>query len=228
MLGEFTVQKVALTVIGLLAVLGIAAFFGPDLGTPPKIEISSSNQASSAPQRLLSTPADPTDQPKEVEPGKLIVHVAGAVASPGVYEFEPGSRVKDALEKAGGSKGEASLDDINLSAKLVDGEQVYIPLKTEDAPAEVAKVAEVYSGARAKASPTKAKATSRALAPKSISLNTATAAELDRLPGVGPSTAAKIIAYRQDHGGFSSIDEVLAVKGIGPKKLAEMRPYLRL
>lgn len=226
MLGEFTVQKVALSVIGLLVVLGIAAFFGPDLGAPPSIEISSSKVEPGAPQRFLEVPSnDAKDVPA---PTKVVVHVAGGVLSPGVYEFEPGARVKDALERAGGSKADASLDDINLSAKLVDGEQVYVPLKSEDPPAEVAKVAEVYAGSRAKSAGAKAKSSSKSLAPKSVSLNTATAAELDRLPGVGPSTAAKIIAYRQDHGGFSSIDEVLAVKGIGHKKLAEMRPYLRL
>lgn len=227
MLGEFTVQKVALSVIGLLVVLGIAAFFGPDLSAPPKIEISNSKDTRGAPQRLLEAP--PTNGAKdEPAPTKVVVHVAGAVLSPGVYEFESGARVKDALERAGGSKGDASLDDINLSAKLVDGEQVYIPVKSEDPPTEIAKVAEVYTGSRAKSAGAKAKSSSKSLAPKSISLNTANAAELDRLPGVGPSTAAKIIAYRQEHGGFSSVDEVLAVKGIGPKKLAEMRPYLRL
>lgn len=164
-------------------------------------------------------------------PGKIIVHVTGAVRHPGLLRLEGDVRVQDAIEKAGGPT-DADLDALNLAAKVEDGTQIYVPKK--GAPQDDGKVAEQYAGGPSaqtaytssamKAAP---KGSSRP-APGSISLNTATMADLDRLPGVGPATAGKILDYRRSHGGFTSVDEVLAVKGIGPKKLAAMREFLRL
>lgn len=166
------------------------------------------------------------------KPSEVVVHVAGAVAKPGVLHLSSESRVQDAINEAGGAAQDADLEALNLAAKLVDGTQVFVPHRkpgTANQPA----VGDEYVGGEQADSPYVA--VQRAESSKSstpgagsISLNTSGMSELERLPGVGPATAQKIIEYRKEHGGFTSIDEVMAVRGIGPKKLEAMRKYLRL
>ena len=145
-------------------------------------------------------PAFPVVAAPPAPPPRLVVDVAGAVRRPGLYRLPQGSRVADAVARAGGASAKASLDGVNLAAPLADGEQVLVP----------ARGAAASTGATP--SPT---------AP--VDLNTATAEQLDTLPGVGPATAQKIIDYRQAHGPFRSLDELEAVPGIGPAKLEQMK-----
>ena len=137
-----------------------------------------------------------------------VVDVAGAVRRPGVYELEAGARVLDAVRRAGGAKRGANLAAINLAARLADGQQIVVP----------GRVAPVGS-------PAPVGAAEGPSAP--ISLGTATLEQLETLDGVGPATAQKIVAYRTQHGGFRSIDDLANVPGIGPKKLAAMRPHVQ-
>ena len=130
---------------------------------------------------------------------RLVVDVAGAVRRPGLYTLATGTRVDDALAAAGGATQHADVTAVNLAAPLADGEQVVV-------------AARGTGGVGAGAAPG---------AP--VSLSTATAEQLDTLPGIGPSTAAKIVAYRQQHGAFHSLAELDAVSGIGPSKLAELK-----
>ncbi len=143
-------------------------------------------------------------------PATIVVHVAGAVASPGVYQLPGGARVVDAVAAAGGAAGQARTDAVNLAAPLHDGDRVYVPTVDEASPppAGVSGAA----GAPAAAGP---------VGP--IDLNTATVDELDRLPGVGPATAAAIVAYREAHGPFASVDALAEVRGIGPAKIDAIR-----
>jgi competence protein ComEA len=130
--------------------------------------------------------------------------VVGAVAQSGVEHLPAGSRVVDALDAAGGTAPDADLARLNLAQVLDDGEQIY-----------VARVGE--------AAPTPAPSPSSAAgSPAKVNLNTASAAELDELPGVGPATAEAIIAAREEHR-FASVDDLLDVRGIGEAKLAELR-----
>jgi competence protein ComEA len=167
--------------------------------------------------------------PKTEKLGKLTVHVAGAVKTPGVIEFDSGARVQDAIERTGGAVN-ADLEGINLAAPLEDGTQLYVPKKEEEDP----PVVEAYRGgpkakskyvSRPKRSPKKQE---EKLTAGSISLNTASKKQLERLPGIGPATADKIIEYRDAHGGFTDVDQLLVIKGIGPKKLQDIRPFVRL
>jgi competence protein ComEA len=147
----------------------------------------------------------------------------------------PGARVQDALEKAGGATAIADLAQINLAAPLVDGSQLYVPEKGKslDNPinADYREGIEGVSVARYSAHSRSSRGASRskkAPPPASISLNTASLGQLQQLPGVGPATARQIVEYRKTHGPFRSIDELLVLKGIGPKKLAKMREFVKL
>lgn len=149
-----------------------------------------------------------------------LVHVAGAVRRPGVYRLREGERIQDAVRRAGGPRRGADLNAINLAAKVADGQQVVVPRRGVTAAA----------GAPSSAPAGAAGATGEAGAPPQppVSLNTATAEQLDTLDGVGPATAQKILDWRREHGGFHSIDDLGEVPGIGPKRLAALRTKVQL
>jgi competence protein ComEA len=141
-----------------------------------------------------------------------LVHVAGAVRSPGVYRLRDGERVQDAVRRAGGPRAGADLNAINLAAKVADGQQVVVPRRG------AAGAAPVGAGTGEPGGPPQAP----------VSLNSATAEQLDTLDGVGPATASKILEYRRQHGGFRSIDDLGEIPGIGPKRLAALRGKVQL
>jgi competence protein ComEA len=146
---------------------------------------------------------------------RLVVDVKGAVRRPGVYRLDTGARAYDAVRRAGGLTRRADRVGVNLAARVVDGGEVVVPERSGVAvtggPTTSAGVADDEAGADV---------------PLSIDLNTATEQELEQLDGVGPATAANIVAYRQEHGGFASIDELDEVSGIGDAKLAAIRAQL--
>ncbi|MHB9052960.1 MAG: helix-hairpin-helix domain-containing protein [Thermoleophilia bacterium] len=142
----------------------------------------------------------------------LKVHVVGAVTNPGLYEIAAGSRAADALAKAGGPTPAADLNQINLAAKLADGQQLVVPEKG---------AAGAAAAGTAGASGAAGSGTSGA--PQPVNLNSATLEQLNSLDGIGPKTAQKIIDYREAHGGFKSIEELLEVPGIGPAKFDQIK-----
>lgn len=146
--------------------------------------------------------------------GDVVVHVVGAVVAPGVQRLPAGSRVIDAVERAGGAAGDADLARINLAAPLADGQQVYV-LRI----GEVAPMPPVGAAAGAAGSPAGGDA-----AGGPVDINRATATELEELPGVGPATAEAIIAHREQNGPFTSVDDLIDVRGIGDAKLEQIRP----
>jgi competence protein ComEA len=157
-----------------------------------------------------TTQAEPLPPPPAVAAGvtglpssRVVVDVVGAVRRPGLYRLRQGSRIADAVARAGGATDKADLAQVNLAAPLADGEQVVVARR--GAPGAVGG----GSSTGAPAGP--------------VQLSTATLEQLDTLPGVGPSTAQKILDYREKHGAFSSADELDAVPGIGPKRLEQLR-----
>ena len=149
------------------------------------------------------------------------MHVVGQVARPGVFTMPAGSRVRDAVAKAGAGKG-ADLAAINLARPLVDGEQVHVPKPGEIVPAGVGGSGSAAgSGAGGSTGGTGIGGAGGA---GPVNLNSATAAQLEELPGVGPVLAQRIIDWRTEHGRFASVDELGEVSGIGEKIFAALQP----
>jgi competence protein ComEA len=138
----------------------------------------------------------------------VVVDVAGAVQRPGVYRLPAGARVTDAVQRAGGANGRASLDQINLAAHLGDGQQIVVP---ERAPGGTANAQ--VAGAGSEDAP--------------ISLGSATVEQLDTIEGIGPVTAQDIVDYRDQHGGLSSIEQLDQISGIGPATMEALRKRLQ-
>jgi competence protein ComEA len=137
----------------------------------------------------------------------VVVDVSGAVAKPGVYRLPGGSRVVDALRRAGGPTGSAALEAINRAARLADGQQVVVPA------ADAVAAAASGAGASSESTP--------------ISLGTATVEQLDTIDGIGPVTAQKIVEYRDEQGGLASVEQLDEVSGIGPATLESLRARLQ-
>lgn len=135
---------------------------------------------------------------------RLTVHVVGAVRRPGLYRLVDGSRVADAVERAGGATARAELALINLAAPLADGAQIVVPSRVAAGPGSPEPAGAQPPGGK-------------------VSLSRATEQELDALPGIGPTTAKKIVEYRREHGAIASVDELDAVPGIGPTRLDQLR-----
>ncbi|WP_309107094.1 ComEA family DNA-binding protein [Arthrobacter sp.] len=155
------------------------------------------------------------DAANEDDGGKIVVHVAGAVQTPGVVELPAGSRIHEAVGAAGGSTPGADLNRLNLAAVLTDGQKVHVPLVGEQLSAD--------PGTGGDADPA---AGSGAASTDKIDLNTASVDELGTLPRVGPVLAQRIVDWRKEHGNFKTVDELDAVDGVGPKMLEALLPLV--
>jgi len=188
-------QRAAVAVLVLAALLGAGVVW---LRAAPHLSVPAADEAAGAAAEPL-----PRALPEERAGDRVAVHVAGRVRRPGLVRLAAGSRVLDAVRAAGGATPGADLDAVNLARKLVDGEQVRIPARGQAVAAPPAGV----PGAQA-AGP--------------LDLNTATAEQLDTLPGVGEVTAGRIVAYRSAHP-FTSVDELLEVPGIGQRRFEQLK-----
>lgn len=165
---------------------------------------------------LLSAPNPPIEQklpfattPTTIAtPDYLVVHVVGAVHNPGVYKVTDGSRLFEVVYLAGGFRPDADQAGVNLAAVVSDGEQIYVPIVGEQSPA----LSPRFNAERA----------------GKININRASVDEIETLPGIGPTTAAAIVAYRETNGAFSAIEDLLRVTGIGDAKLAAIRELISL
>ncbi|MCA9936212.1 MAG: helix-hairpin-helix domain-containing protein [Ardenticatenaceae bacterium] len=174
------------------------------------------------PAPIEIVPPLPTAMPQATAtPGPLHVYVNGQVMVSGVYELPPGSLVQDALTAAGGLEAAAAADFVNLAQPLQDGMQVYVPEVGEET--AVLQTLIISPTAIPAAAPdTEAGSTAGGL----LNLNTASVAELDTLPGIGPSTAQKILDYREENGLFTTVDDIMNVSGIGPAKFEAIKELI--
>jgi competence protein ComEA len=205
-------ELAGLIVVLVATLAGVGFWYSRSLPKPIQI----AETPAPAVQAMASTPfpgaAGSSGTPgTSVSPAaRLIVDVAGWVRRPGVYQFEPGARVVDAVERAGGARDGAELALLNLAAPLVDGQQILVP-KEGETPA--------VGGA----------GTTGATAPGGVpivNVNTADETTLETINGVGPALATAIIQYRTENGPFTSVDQLDEVSGIGPATLEKLRPQV--
>lgn len=173
----------------------------------------------------------------KTDKNKIVIYIIGEVKQEGVYELDEDSRISDAIEKAGGTKENADLSQINLAYKIEDGMRIYIPKKGElvqDKEKIEYKTQEIVTGKSTDITNTTSVNTNLSTNKKSkrdiekINLNKATQTELETLPGIGPSTAEKIIAYRKENGNFKNIEDIMNVNGIGESKYSKIRDLINV
>jgi len=162
---------------------------------------------------LLLTPRQrfPIELVPAPTPGPVQVHVAGAVQRPGVYPLQPPATGIDAINAAGGALPRADLDRVNLAAQIEDGQRMYVPFASTQASGEPAALPAADIDPMLQ-----------------VNINTASLADLERLPGIGPSLAQKIIEHREANGLFTRVEELLDVSGIGPAKFEQLRNLVRV
>jgi competence protein ComEA len=170
-------------------------------------------QMTSTAEAAAAEPELPIDEPFESDPASepgpaapLVAYVTGAVLAPDVYQLPPGARIKDLVVAAGGLLPEADAEAVNLAAPLSDAQHVHIPARGESPPASGGAEAGDDAGM--------------------IDLNSATAEQLDGLPGVGPTLASRIVAYRDANGPFGSAEDLAQVDGVGPALIAKIAPLV--
>ena len=164
---------------------------------------------------------------------KIMVYITGEVKNPGIYELEENSRIKDVIEKAGGLKETADITDINLATILQDEDKITIPTKDKTME-EKQNTERIQSNKQSKTTEKSQNTTSISTNTTGknqntkVNINTATQTELETLPGIGPSTASKIVSYRKENGKFKSIEEIKKVNGIGESKYKKIKELIKV
>ena len=210
LLGHKAVVVAILVVIAAASGLAMASFNSRSSG----VSFEHSDEASASDVRG-SGDASPDDESsaKSSSAAEVYVDVDGAVVRPGVYRLKEGARVSQALDAAGGLTVEADVTGLNRASKIIDGQKIYVPTVGEQ------QAAAAVGGAESSAATTPGAGSSSGL----VNINTASAAELQTLSGIGPSMAQSIIDERTKNGAFASVDDLMRVSGIGEKKLAKIK-----
>lgn len=210
LLGHKAVVVAILVVIAAASGLAMASFSSRSSG----VSFEHSDEASASDVRG-SGDASPDDESsaKSSSAAEAYVDVDGAVVRPGVYRLKDGARVSQAIDAAGGLTVEADVTGLNRASKITDGQKIYVPTVGEQ------QAAAAVGGAESSAATTPGAGSSSGL----VNINTASAAELQTLSGIGPSMAQSIIDERTKNGAFASVDDLMRVSGIGEKKLAKIK-----
>jgi competence protein ComEA len=191
-------ELAGLAVLGVIVLAGAALWYARSL--PGKVSVELSGGPGSRPFGAQGSPSP--------SPSVIVVYVTGWVHKPGVYELHQGERVIDAIRLAGGTKRGADLTTVNLAAFLTDAQQITVARRGPGPPA---------------GGGTGGGASGAGGAGQLVNINTATLEEMESLPGIGPALGQRIIDYREQHGPFRSVDDLLNVSGIGDKRLADLR-----
>lgn len=207
-------QKILLIIIISIITLGII-YYSQIVKTTEEFDIDEQNL-----EIVENKTEEKTEDIDQV--AKIIVHVSGAVKQEGIVELEENSRVADAIELAGGVREDAYMKDVNLAELLEDGMKIYIPSKEE---VENQKESGNYVG---NTNTSNKNTTDKNDLNSKVNINTATKEELDTLPGIGESTANKIINYREENGKFKSIEEIKEVSGMGDSKFEQIKDLIEI
>lgn len=214
------VARVGLALAALAVLVGVGGLLtgawgtgGPTTPERPALPLPRGSPGASGPS---AAPAEASrgaaEDAREATATQVYVHVAGQVADPGLYQLDDGARVAAAIEAAGGAVGQADLSRVNLAAHVSDGQQIYVPATGE--PARPGAAGEPGAGPAAEQTV--------------VNVNTAPAATLETLPGIGPSRAQDLIRWRTENGPFESVEDLLQVPGIGPATLERLREQVRV
>lgn len=209
----------AVLVVLVLAVVGVRSAWALRTAAPTPVPAATVDHD---PVALTSRAPEPAEEAQA--PAALYAHVVGAVREPGVVEVAPGSRVSDVVESAGGLSEDADPSRINLARLVVDGERIWVPVLGEEAPEEVAGA--VGPGGPAIGGVGSAGTSGGVTTSDVVDVNTADSTALQTLPGVGPVTAEAILAWRTEHGRFTTVEELMEVRGIGPRTLDQLKPLV--
>lgn len=218
---------VAIGTLGTRSTAGVTVTSGPSAperstGAEPGATAGADSGSGSRPGGVPGTasPSGPAST------AAVSVHVLGAVVRAGVLEVPAGTRVDGVLQRVGGTTDDADLARLNLARPVVDGERLYVPRVGEAEVPEALRPDAPTTGGGSAATAGGTGAAGDAAAP--VDLNTADQASLETLPGIGPALAARILAWREEHDGFTSVDDLLEVSGIGDTRLAELRDRVRV
>lgn len=244
------IRNQKIKIIAIITILVITIIYGIWKENKGKIKIENINEQAEITdiednektKNLHNTTMEDNENIKNKETNKtnknkIVIYIIGEVKQEGVYELDEDSRISDAIEKAGGTKENADLSQINLAYKIEDGMRIYIPKKGElvqDKEKIEDKTQEVVTGKSTDITNTTSVNTNLSTNKKSktdiekINLNKATQTELETLPGIGPSTAEKIIEYRKENGNFKNIEDIMNVNGIGESKYSKIRDLINV
>ncbi len=204
---KFNKKTITFIIIGIIVIFSIYYFFT----NKDYIEVDSNLNV-----------FDQNEKNEQTEE-KIIVYITGAIKNEGIYEMEENSRIANIIEKAGGLTEEANIENINLAYLLEDGMKIYIPKKDEKTN-EIKEDTNTYTS--------KENSTSEVLKNtnknEKININTATQTELETLPGIGPTTALRIIEYRKENGKFRNIEDIKKINGIGDNKFSKIKDLIKI
>ncbi len=211
--------RVAVVALLVVALVAGAAWYRMGTGSPPlasgppaaaaSTDLTTTSTSTSAASRPAGSTSTTTAAPKAGDAGaRPVVHVAGAVNKAGIVDLAPGARAADAIAAAGGPRPDADVDRLNLAAKVLDGQRIFVPRVGEAITPAVGDMTTAPGGTTASGP---------------VNLNTATQTELETLPGVGPAIATSILDLRKRKGGFKTVNELRDVKGIGESRFADLR-----
>jgi competence protein ComEA len=200
-------ELLGLLLVVVLVLGGIAFWYLRSLPSPVRIDAALGGGG------VSDASGGPATASPEPSAGPVVVYVSGWVRHPGVYEFRSGDRIVDAIDRAGGAKNGADLTSLNLAALLADGEQIVV--------GKAGAAHGLPSGTSTGSNPSDAGDPGGL-----VNINTATLEELETLSGIGPALGQRIIDYREEHGPFQAVDELMNVSGIGEKRLADLRPHV--
>lgn len=215
-------QKIILGVLTALVVGGICYYvYAKEDNNTEQLELENNLEISN----------NKVEEQEQYSDDKILVHVSGAVNKEGIVELKVNSRISDAIEKAGGIREDANTENINLAYKLEDGMKIHIPTKQEIEDANKTNTSEsekddLENYVTTSSGITTNQEESPNTKSTKININTATQTQLETLPGIGPSTATKIIAYRKEKGKFTKIEDIKEINGIGDSKYEKIKDYI--
>ena len=212
-------QKRIIIIVGIVVTIGIIYFIYNNLGNNNVDQLDDNMLIQNNNINEIASDSAETEE-------KIIIHITGAVKTPGIVKLDDGSRIEDAIEAAGGLTEDADISNVNLAYVLDDGTKIKIPSLSDG---DIGNVEDVITDESGEGIIEEIDSTSSSNSQNStsnININKATEAELDTLPGIGPSLASKIIEYREQNGKFSSIEDIKNVSGIGDSKFEEIKDLI--